>query len=99
MNPKILTTDTTFRSLVDVLSLIVTTRIYNKFCLLIIHTNIKLSQRLWQNKGCKDWPMYRHCSYNKSSAYRGTLAPYPEQDNTQIASSYSLRPVIDDYVL
>lgn len=43
--------------------------------------------------------MYRHCSYNKSSAYRGTLAPYPEQDNTQIASSYSLRPVIDDYVL
>ena len=43
--------------------------------------------------------MYRHCSYNKSSAYIGTLAPYPEQDNTQIASSYSLRPVIDDYVL
>ena len=43
--------------------------------------------------------MYRHCSYNKSSAYRGTLAQYPEQDNTQIASSYSLRPVIDDYVL
>ena len=57
MNPKILTTDTTFRSLVDVLSLIVTTHIYNKFCLLIIHTNIKLSQTLWQKKSYKDWPI------------------------------------------